>query len=86
MQERSHLFFPKIFGIGWTLRQYETYSDIVLKHKTVDTSIHTGFFLSLINGSARCDANTPSVSDVMLRKLYEPRKWGFDDQHDLIQT
>lgn len=51
-----------------------TYSNKVIKHITVDTTIHTGFLLLLVKGSARCDANAPRVSEVMLRKLYEPRK------------
>jgi hypothetical protein len=47
--------------------------------------LHTGFLLLLVKGSASCDARAPSLSDAMLRKLYEPQKWGFDDQDDLIQ-
>jgi hypothetical protein len=74
IQGSSHLFFPKIFVTSCALEKYVMYSNIVLKHITVNRMIHTGFLLLLVTGSAKCDANTPRASDVMLRKLYEPQK------------
>lgn len=39
--------------------------------------------LVLTTGSASCAAETSSLSVSICRKLYDPRKWGFDDQDDL---
>ena len=47
---------------------------------------HTEIPLLLFTGSDNWAAETPILSVSMLRKLYDPRKCGFDDQEDLTRN